>query len=272
LEVFDMFAVRAGAWLTVLLLGAAWTPPAGADPVKVLRPQGSAHGFVEVQTLAGKRIGVGDLLQKLRGSVVTSRLVLRFFDGSVDDETTIYSERGTMRFISDHHVQRGPSFPTPIDETVDAVRGLVIVKDENGKQTQAHVRMPPDVYNGLASTVLMNLPTSTTESKIAVVVAAPKPRIIHLEMKSVGETPITMGGAERAATDYRVHVELGGLAGVVAPLIGKQPLDYHVLVLSGDDPAFLREEGPLYVGGPVWRIQQISAEFPDEAQHGAAPP
>jgi hypothetical protein len=60
-----------------------------------------------------------------------------------------------------------------------------------------------------------------------------------------------------------VHVELGGVAKVVAPVIGKEPPDYHVLVVGGDDPVFLREEGPLYAGGPIWRVQQVSAVFAD---------
>jgi hypothetical protein len=66
----------------------------------------------------------------------------------------------------------------------------------------------------------------------------------------------------RKAIDYDVHIELGGVAGVVAPIIGKEPVDYHVWILSGSDPAFIREEGPLYEGGPIWTIQQISAVFP----------
>lgn len=262
----------AGARLTTLLLVACCSTRVAAEPIKVLRPQGAAHGFVEVTTLDGKRIAVGDMIQKLRGTVVSSRLILRFFDGSLDDETTVYSERGTLRFISDHHVQRGPSFPTPIDTTVDASHESVTIRDTGGKTTQVPLRMPADVYNGLAATVLMNLPAATpAETKIAVVVPAEKPRIVHLSMKSVGETPFTMGGMPRSATDFVVHVELGGVVGVIAPLLGKQPPDYHLLLLSGDDPAFIREEGPLYDGGPVWRIQQISAEFPDESRHGAKP-
>ena len=221
-----MSVIRDRAWATVLLLGACWSAVVAAEPVKVLRPQGSAHGFVEVLTLEGKRIGLGDLIQRLQGSVVSSHLVLHFFDGSLDDETTVYSERGMLRFISDHHVQRGPSFPTPIDETVDASHASVTFSDVDGKTTQAHLRIPPDVYNGLASTVLMNLPAvRPAETKIAVVVPAAKPRIIHLSMKSIGEKPFTMGGAPRSATDFLVHVELGGVVGVIAPLLGKHPLD-----------------------------------------------
>jgi hypothetical protein len=42
---------------------------------------------------------------------------------------------------------------------------------------------------------------------------------------------------------------LGGVAGVVAPIVGKQPADYHIWLQSGSPPAFVREEGPLYEGG-----------------------
>jgi hypothetical protein len=45
-------------------------------------------------------------------------------------------------------------------------------------------------------------------------------------------------------------------------VIGKQPPDYHIWILPGASPAFIREEGPLYEGGPIWRIEQISPEFP----------
>jgi hypothetical protein len=121
--------------------------------------------------------------------------------------------------------------------------------------------MPPDVYNGIASSILMNVSPATPETKIAVVVPAASPRIVHLSMKNAGEAAFTLGGQPRKATDFVVHVEIGGVAGVIAPLVGKEPADYHVWILTGDDPAFIREEGPLYQGGPVWFVQQISAAF-----------
>jgi hypothetical protein len=43
-----------------------------------------------------------------------------------------------------------------------------------------------------------------------------------------------------------VKVKIGGIAGLVAPLLGKQPPDTHVWVLTGDAPAFVKLEGPLY--------------------------
>lgn len=238
---------------------------ARAEQIAVRHAQGSAHGFVEVVTLDGSRIAVGDLLQRIHGNLVTSRLVMRFSDGSLDDETTIYSQRRIFQLISDHHIQRGPSFPQPSDVTIDARRNLVISSDSAGHVKQLHFDMPPDTYNGLASTLLMNISPAAPETRIALVVAGEKPRIVHLSMKNQGEGEFTMGGELRKATDFDVHVDLGGVVGVVAPLVGKQPPDFHVLIMTGEDPAFIREEGPLYQGGPVWRIQQISAVFPKTA-------
>jgi len=248
-------------FLFLFLAGAALEVQAGQIPVR--HPQGSAHGFVEVLTPDGKRIAVGDLLQRLHGTTISSRLLMQFFDGSIDDETTVYSQDRVFRFISDHHIQRGPSFPKPIDDTIDMRTGLVTSVDPDGKTTRVHFKMPPDVYNGMTSTLLMNEDPQRPGAPIAVVVAGPKPRLIHLSTKNAGEVHFTLGGIERQATDFAVHVELGGVAGVVAPLIGKEPPDYHLLLVTGSDPAFIREEGPLYLGGPIWRIQQVSAVVPN---------
>jgi hypothetical protein len=237
-------------------------PVAQAEQIAVLHPQGSAHGFVEVTTLEGTRIATGDLVQGLHGHVVTSRLTMNFLDGSLDDETTVFSQEGTFRLISDHHVQHGASFPKPIDVTINASHGEVSSTDQNGKVTNTRVVMPSDVSNGLASKILLNVLPTTPQTKVAFVVASDKPRVAYLSVRNGGEVPFTIGGTPRRATDYVIHVELGGVAGVVAPVIGKEPLDYHVLILTGGEPAFIREEGQFYDGGPVWRIQQISAVFP----------
>jgi hypothetical protein len=63
-----------------------------------------------------------------------------------------------------------------------------------------------------------------------------------------------------------LKISIRGVAGIVAPLIGKEPPDSHVWVMEGEAPTFLRSEGPLYEGGPVWRIEQISPEWAKEAR------
>jgi hypothetical protein len=85
------------------------------EAIPVRHPQGSAHGFLELKTLDGVRIATGDVTQTVHGARVVSRVTFRFLDGSIDDEKTVFSQHGVFRLISDHHIQRGPSFPKPID-------------------------------------------------------------------------------------------------------------------------------------------------------------
>ena len=66
------------------------------------------------------------------------------------------------------------------------------------------------------------------------------------------------GGASRPATHFVLKVEIGGLAGWLAPLVGKKPPDSHVWILEGQAPAFVASEQPLYLGGPLWRIEVTS--------------
>ena len=77
-----------------------------ADPVAVRHTEGIVHGFLTLRTLDGTLIANGDLIQLARGERVTSRLVFRFTDGSLRDETSVFSQRGTFRLISNHLVQK----------------------------------------------------------------------------------------------------------------------------------------------------------------------
>jgi hypothetical protein len=246
----------------ISLLVLALFPSAWADQVRVVYPQGAAHGFIEVTTFEGTRIAVGDLTRRLRGSVVTSRLTMKFLDGSLDDETTVFSQDRVFHLLRDHHVQRGPSFPKPIDVSVDTVRGQVVSIDEKGHRVRTDVQLPADLCNGLVLTVVMNASPLAAETRIPVITGTDKPRIVVLSIKNAGEAPFLLGGMSRKAIDFLIHVEIGGVAGAVAPLVGKQPPDYHIMVSAGGDPAFIREDGPFFEGGPIWRIQQISATFP----------
>jgi hypothetical protein len=233
-----------------------------AGPVPVRHPQGSSHGFLAVKTMEGTRIATGDATQVVNGDRVTSRVVLRFADGSTDEDTTVFSQSGVFRLISDHHIQRGRSFPKPIDILINASTGQITSRGKDGKMKQEHLDLPSDVSNGLPPNLLMNVLPTTPETKLSFVAPTEKPRLIHVSVKPAGEVPFLIGGTKRKAVDFLLHVELGGIAGVVAPLIGKQPPDYHIWILPGTSPAFIREEGPLYDGGPIWRIEQISPEFP----------
>lgn len=110
-----------------------------------------------LRTVEGTRIATGDVTQVVHGDRVTSRLIFRFRDGSIDDDTTVFSQRGTFRLISDHHVQRGPSFPRPMDILINALTGEITSRSKKGGVRRDHIDLPVDVSNGLPPNLLMNL-------------------------------------------------------------------------------------------------------------------
>lgn len=93
-------------------------------------------------------------------------------------------------------------------------------------------------------------------------VATPKPRLVKLEISPAGEDSFTVGGSAGKATRYVVKVDIGGIGGLVAPIIGKQPPDTHVWMIGGKAPGFLKSEGPVFQDGPVWRIALASPVWP----------
>jgi hypothetical protein len=233
-----------------------------AEPIPVRYPQGSAHGFLVLKTTDGVPIAVGDVTQIIHGDRVTSRVIFHFHDGSLDDDTTVFSQRRVFRLITDHHIQRGPSFPKPSDVFIDAGTGKITSRTDDGKSIQDHLDVPSDVSNGLPPNLLLNFLPTTPETRLSFVAPTAKPRLITVSVKPAGKVPFQIGGTARQAVDYVLHVELGGLTGMIAPMIGKQPADYHIWILEGATPAFIREEGQMYEGGPIWRIEQISPTFP----------
>jgi hypothetical protein len=92
-----------------------------AEPVSVRYREGSVQGFLALRTLEGKVLAAGDLTQVIHGDRVVSHLVFRFKDGSVDDETAVFSQRENFRLISDHHIQKGPIFPQSTDVSMNAL-------------------------------------------------------------------------------------------------------------------------------------------------------
>jgi len=231
--------------------------------------EGTVHGFLALRTMDGKTIAAGDLIQVVQGDRLVSNLTFRFKDGSVDDETTVFSQRDNFRLISDHHVQKGPSFPHPMDVSIDASTGVVTVRSsEDGKEKVEtnHLDLEPDLANGLLLDLLKNVPTDAPETKVSYLAATPKPRLVKLSIKPGGEETFFAAGDRRRAMRFDIKVELGGVAGLVAPVLGKEPKDIHVWVLGGKAPAFIRMEGQFYEGGPVWKIELTSPVW-QESKH-----
>jgi len=153
-------------WLFVTIL--FQLSPLSAETIPVRYPEATAHGFLALRTMEGKLLASGDLTEVLHGNQVVAHLVFRFKDGSVDDDTTVFSQHGTFRLISDHHIQKGPTFPKPSNVFINASTGQVTVryqdKDREKVETD-HLDLPPDLANGIIVILLKNISPDTKETK-----------------------------------------------------------------------------------------------------------
>jgi len=258
----------ANAVLLALLICAPLlaSKPARAEQIAVRYSEGLVHGFLTLRTLDGDTIAEGDLSQVAHGERVTTRLTFHFKDGSLHEETAIYSQQRVFQLVKYQLIEKGPAFQHPVETSIDVPAGLVTVRtagdDGKEKTISQHMNLPPDLTNGLTLTLLKNIRPRSSQTKLSMVAAAPRPRLVKLAITAQGEEPFSTAGAVRKAMHYLVKIEIGGAAGVIAPLIGKQPPDIHVWILLGDAPAFVRSEGPLYYGGPIWRIELASPLWP----------
>jgi hypothetical protein len=241
-----------------------------SEQVAVRHTEGIVHGFLVLRTMDGSAIADGDLIQSARGDRVTARLMFRFKDGSVHDETAVFTQRQQFRLVSDHLVQKSPTFPQPLDVSIDTASGRVDVRysDEDGqpKTESERLDLPPDLANGLILTLLKNVRADAPPKSFSFVAVTPKPRLVKLELTVAGRERFSTGRMSRTATHYVLKVDIGGLSGLLAPLFGKQPPDSHVWILGGEAPAFVKSEQPLYFGGPVWRIELVSPVWPRQSE------
>ncbi len=156
--------------------------PLAADPIPVRHMQGTFHAFLSLKDLEGHPLAVGDLVQVSHGTRVTIRLTFHFRDGSLDDETTVFSQRKNFQLISDHHIQRGSSFPKPMDVNIDAASGTVTsitTKDGKSETKQDHMDISPDLANGLIPLYMLNLDPAAASIRVSLIAPGAKPRLVH---------------------------------------------------------------------------------------------
>jgi hypothetical protein len=202
----------------------------------------------------GRIIAQVEFTQAVQGDEVTMRLTYRFADGSIDDETTTYRQRGTFQLVCDRHIQKGPFFARPIDFTVEAT-GIATGRttDKNGKihVNSEHIDLPDDLANGFVGTLLLNVPHNSEPFRVGILAPLGGGRLIRILISPEGEQPFQEAGRTLQATVFRIHPELGGIVGLIARLIGIQPKDVMVWVLEGDEPAVVRIVGQLGGYGSV---------------------
>ena len=235
-----------------------------AESVAVRYAEGVVRGFLVLRAPDGSVIANGDSIQFARAGRVTNRLVFHFRDGSLQDETAVFTQRKQFQLVSDHLIQRGPSFPHPMEMSIDAASGRVTVRHRDGEKeqvTEEQMDLPPDLANGIVSTLVKNLAPDAVSLTVPMVVASPKPRLVKLLITRAGVERLSAGRNAYKVTRHNVKIEIGGIAGVVAPLLGKQPKDASVWIVRSDAPGFVASESQFYQDAPLWRIELAAPNF-----------
>jgi len=231
------------------------TIAAPAEPISVTQIQLPRHASMVARSETGKIIAHVEFTETVQGDEVTMRLTYHFVDGSIDDETTTYSQRGTFRLVRNHHIQNGPFFATPVDLTVEAATGTATTrttdKDGNIHVESTHISLPIDLANGFVGTLLVNVPPNTAPFRVGILTPVFGGRLIRILISPEGEKPFQKTGQTLKATVFRIHPELGGFLGMIAALVGLQPKDVMVWVLEGEKPAVMRVVGQMSGFGPV---------------------
>ena len=239
-----------------LVCGAAFSSaPVQAEPVRVIFQEGVTRAFPVVRTLTGQKLAQGDFIQVARGDRVDSRMTFRFADGSLYDERVVYSQAGVFSLLSYRIVQRGPSFPEALEASVDRETGRYEVRyraDEDSPEEvlTGQFTLPADVYNGMLSLLLKNLPRRS-DTIVQVVAFMPRPRLVKVQLLPIADDLVLVSDSPTQVIRWAIRPQLG----LFASLLVSDIPDVHCWILPGEAPAFLKAEGPLYFQGPVWRIE-----------------
>ena len=241
--------------LAALLCSLAVVSSAHAAPVAVRYVEGTSHGFVILHDRHGAVLANGQLIQTVRGERLESRLFFHFADGSRYDETVTFTQHSVFRLVAYHLTQKGPKFGDASTEvTFDRDSGRYRATSGD-KSADGAVDIPEDVHNGMTGMLIRNLAAGgrATGSLLAF---TPKPQLVRSEIAPEGEDRFQVGEATFTAVRYLIKLEIPGLKGTIANLIGKNPPDIRYWVSSGPLPAFMKFEGAMYLKGPVWTIEQ----------------
>ena len=239
-----------------------------AAPVPVRFVEGAVHGFLALRTLDGVLMAPGELIEVVRGREVESRMVFHFKDKSVLDETVVFTQQRVLTMQSYRLVQRGAVFTEDVEISLERASGKYRVKTKahnDGKEAvlEGTLELPPDVYNGLALTIVKNLPKGASET-VHYVAFTPTPRLIQLELVPAGEDKVLVGELKKTAIHYAFKPRLGSWLKLFTTLLGRMPPDSHAWVVTDEVPTFVRFEGPLYTKGPIWRIEVTSPRWPGQ--------
>src|SRR5262245_32436427 len=249
---------------SALALGSAqtlMTGPALAEPVTVRHVESIVNAFLVLRATNGDVLAHGELTQApIKGNRLSSRLVFRFKDGSLWDDRVTFTQNKVFRVMSYHHIEHGPSFPESIEASYDRDTGRYKAKVDD-KTAEGSIDLPEDLHDGMTLALLKNLSPGTTATG-RMLAFRPKPHMLSTEIRAEGEDKFFVGDVAHTATRYLVKIDLKGLTGVIATVIGKDPPDLRYWITTGPAPGFVKLEAPMFLKGPIWRVEFAAPRWP----------
>jgi hypothetical protein len=258
--------IRAASAIVGLVVHLTAWESSFAAPVPVRWAKGSAHAYLVLRDAQERVIAQGDWWQIPHDDQIEVHLRFDFGDGSLSHETYVLSQRRVWTLLSYKSEQRGPSFPRDIEAQVDRGSGRYTVRtkdrgDGDVDRDEGTIELPEDAYPfGPLAMLLENVKPGEGISGHAVAFT-PKPRVLNLEIMPGVEDRVAVEGTKRKIRRYVVNAKLGGLVGVGASVMGKQPPDLHYWMAGDPMPTFLRVDCPLYPEGPIWHVELAAPEW-----------
>lgn len=234
--------------------------------VPVRFPEGTVRGYLALSNEAGERIADGNVFQTREGDSIESRMVFRFYDGSLFEEVTRFTQDQVFRLRGYELTLRGPAFEEDWEISLDASTGnfRARTRDRSSgeeKLQEDAIELEPDVYNGLVMIIAKNLGPGRSQD-FHFVAFMPEPQMIVMELLPAGQETVPHGRLEETAVRYEVKPKLGPARDILARLLGSRPPDSYAWIIRDPVPTFLRFRGPLFPTGPVWQIDLIGPGRP----------
>jgi hypothetical protein len=229
-----------------------------AEQIPVRHIEGVSLGFLVLRNKDGTAIAYGDQQQVIEKGHIMNDLKFKFKDGSFYEEITKFTQDREFRLLSDQIVQRGPSFKQPMKSWIDATTGKVTVRtSEKGKErvVTKQLDLPPDLANGLFLIIAKNVEPSASRTSVSMVAVSASPRVVKINISPQPEDTFHVGFVPYKAQHYLLKIDIGGVKGKIAPLVGKQPADIHLWLIKSEAPTFVKFQGQLFQDGPVWRME-----------------
>ena len=253
--------MRSCALLLAVLLATTPAVPAAAAPVAVRFSESVTHGFLVVKA-GTTTIAHGEFVQSPQGERIHNQLTFRFTNGSLYDESVTFTQRRVFRLMGYKLVQKGPSFPEAREVSFDRDSGRYRAR-AGADTSEGALDLPEDAHNGLTGILLKNVPpgAGATGHMLAF---TPKPHVLRTRMSREGEDKYVIGDVRHTATRWLVDLEIPGIKGVLASLVGKEPPELRYWTATGPAPGFVKFEGPMFLKGPQWRVELSGPGWPDE--------